>query len=283
MRLSHRTQETIKLIFAYLFLIIMLIFVLFPVYWTFVSSLNPGTSLFSGEMSLLLRKDSTLNHYRTLFQDTNFGIWYKNTLKVAIATSALTIVLVFLTAYPFSRLKFHGRKYGLVAMLVLQMFPGIMNMVALYILLNLLGLLDTHLGLVVIYAGGSIPFNTWLMKGYMDSLPKSLEEAARIDGASNWQIMWRITFPLTLPMISVLAIFSFTGAFADYLFARLVITTPTKWTLALGLFDFVAGKYGQRYTQFAAGSLLAALPITVLYLSLQNLLIGGLTKGGVKG
>jgi len=163
------------------------------------------------------------------------------------------------------------------------MFPGIMNMVAIYVLLNLLGLLDTHLGLIIIYAGGGIPYNSWLMKGYMDGIPRSLEEAAIIDGASNWKIMWRIIFPLILPMVSVIAIFSFVSPFGDFLFARLVLTTPTNWTLSLGLYDFISGRFGQRYTQFAAGALLAALPITILYLSLQSLLISGLAKGSVKG
>src|SRR5690606_12515906 len=121
------------------------------------------------------------------------------------------------------------------------------------------------------------------MKGYMDGISRSLEEAAIIDGANNWTIMWRIIFPLILPMVSVIAIFSFVAPFGDFLFARLVLTTPTNWTLAVGLHDFVLGRFGQRYTLFAAGSLLAALPITILYLSLQGLLIEGLTGGSVKG
>ncbi len=282
MKSSHSLREGIKLLFTYFFILIMLIIVLFPVVWTFVSSLNPGQSLYSSELSLI-PKDITWNHYKKLFKETDFGIWYKNTIKVAFASSAVTVILVTLTAYAFSRQRFAGRKQSLVAMLVLQMFPGIMNMVAIYVLLNLIGLLDTHLGLVLVYAGGAIPYNTWLMKGYMDGIPKSLEEAALIDGAGNWTTMWKIILPLTLPMTSVIAIFSFVAPFGDFLFARLVLTTPTKWTLAVGLNDFISGKFDKNYTQFAAGSLLAALPVTILYLSMQNLLIGGLTKGSVKG
>ncbi len=282
MKVSKHLHEGIKLFFAYLFILIMVVIVLFPVFWTFISSLNPGDSLFSSELRLI-PQNITWKHYRRLFQETNYGIWYRNTLKVAFASSAATVVLVSLTAYAFSRLRFPGRKQGLVGMLVLQMFPGIMNMVAIYVLLNLVGLLDTHLGLVLIYAGGAIPYNTWLMKGYMDGISRSLEEAALIDGAGNWIIMLKIILPLTLPMISVIAIFSFVAPFGDFLFARLVLTTPTNWTLAVGLRDFISGKFAKHYTQFAAGSLLAALPITILYLSLQNLLIGGLTRGSVKG
>ena len=282
MTISHRARQRISLGISYLIIFIMILYVLFPVVWTFVSSLNQGDSLYSSDMSFI-PKDPTWRHYRRLFTETNFGLWYKNTLKVAVTTSVTTVILVTFTAYAFSRLQFYGRKTGLIAMLVLRMFPGIMNMVAMYVLLNLFGLLDTHLGLIIVYAGGAIPYNTWLMKGYMDGISRSLEEAAIIDGASKWTIMWRIIFPLILPMVSVIAIFSFVSPFGDFLFARLVLTTPTNWTLSVGLHDFVSARFGQRYTQFAAGSLLAALPITVLYLSLQGLLIGGLTRGSVKG
>lgn len=282
MTINQRTRERIGLGVSYLIIFIMILFVLFPVIWTFVSSLNPGDNLYTSEMSFI-PKNPSWRHYNKLFKETNFTLWYRNTLKVAVATSVLTVILVTFTAYAFSRLEFYGRKVGLIVMLGLQMFPGIMNMVAMYVLLNLFGLLDTHLGLIIIYAGGSIPYNTWLMKGYMDGITKSLEEAAIIDGASKWAIMWRIIFPLILPMVSVIAIFSFVSPFGDFLFARLVLTTPTNWTLAVGLHDFINARFGQRYTQFAAGSLLAALPITILYLSLQGLLIGGLTKGSVKG
>lgn len=282
MTISYRRKENIKLALAYLVIVIMLIYVLFPVVWTFISSLNPGDSLYSSQLTFFPKK-ITWRHYKRLFTETNFGNWYWNTLKVAVATSVITVILVTFTAYAFSRLQFYGRRFGLIAMLGLQMFPGIMNMVAIYVLLNLFGLLDTHLGLIVIYAGGAIPYNTWLMKGYMDGISRSLEEAAIIDGANNWTIMWWIIFPLILPMVSVIAIFSFVAPFGDFLFARLVLTTPTNWTLAVGLHDFVLGRFGQRYTLFAAGSLLAALPITILYLSLQGLLIEGLTGGSVKG
>ena len=264
MTISHRARQRISLGISNLIIFIMILYVLFPVVWTFVSSLNQGDSLYSSEMSFI-PKDPTWRHYRRLFTETNFGLWYKNTLKVAVATSVTTVILVTFTAYAFSRLQFYGRKTGLIAMLVL------------------FGLLDTHLGLIIVYAGGAIPYNTWLMKGYMDGISRSLEEAAIIDGASKWTIMWRIIFPLILPMVSVIAIFSFVSPFGDFLFARLVLTTPTNWTLSVGLHDFVSARFGQRYTQFAAGSLLAALPITVLYLSLQGLLIGGLTRGSVKG
>lgn len=277
----QRFRSNIYLGLSYLFLLFMIIIVFIPVLWIFSSSLNPGTNMFSSSMSLI-PKNYTFEHYKNLFTETRFLTWYRNSIKVGLGSSALTVFLVTLTSYAFSRLKFFGRKHGLVVMLILQMFPATMNMVAIYLLLNLVGLLDTHLGLVLIYAGGSIPYNTWLMKGYMDTIPKSLEEAALIDGASRWTILWKIIIPLCLPIISVLAIFSFVGPFTDFLMARIVITTPSKYTLAVGLHDFIAGQFSKHFTQFAAGAILSALPITILYLSLQGLLITGLTKGSTK-
>lgn len=277
----QRFRSNIYLGLSYLFLLFMIIIVFIPVLWIFSSSLNPGTNMFSSSMSLI-PKNYTFEHYKNLFTETRFLTWYRNSIKVGLGSSALTVFLVTLTSYAFSRLKFFGRKHGLVVMLILQMFPATMNMVAIYLLLNLVGLLDTHLGLVLIYAGGSIPYNTWLMKGYMDTIPKSLEEAALIDGASRWTILWKIIIPLCLPIISVLAIFSFVGPFTDFLMARIVITTPSKYTLAVGLHDFIAGQFSKHFTQFAAGAILSALPITILYLSLQGLLITGLTKGSSK-
>ncbi|MFP4015822.1 MAG: sugar ABC transporter permease [Halanaerobiales bacterium] len=277
---SQRLRSNISLFFSYLFLSFMVIIVILPVFWIFTSSLNPGDSLFN---SSIWPENPTFIHYKELFTETKFPIWFKNSITVGLASSALTVALVTFTTYAFSRLEFFGRKYGLMVMLILQMFPAMMNMVAIYILLSLVGLLDTHIGLVLVYAGGAIPYNTWLMKGYMDTLPKSLEEAAIIDGASRAAIMWKIILPLSLPIISVIAIFSFMAPFTDFLLARLVLTTPTKWTLAVGLRNFINDQFGQHFTQFAAGALLSALPVTILYLSLQNLLIGGLTKGSTKG
>jgi len=277
---SKKTRSNIGLILSYLFLFLMIIIVVLPVFWIFTSSLNQGSSLYS---SSIIPDKPTFIHYKELFTETRFPTWYINSIKVGLASSLLSVVLVTLTTYAFSRLKFFGRKRGLMTMLILQMFPAAMNLVALYVLLNLVGLLDTHIGLILIYAGGGVPYNIWLMKGYMDTLPRSMEEAAIIDGASRWTILRKIIIPLSLPIISVIAIFSFMSPFTDFLLARLVLRSPTKWTLAVGLQDFIADQFGQHFTQFAAGALLAALPVTILYLSLQNLLIGGLTKGSTKG
>lgn len=277
---SKRLKNIFSLILSYIYLILMILIVVIPVFWIFTSSLNPGNNLFN---STFFPNNPTFIHYKELFTETRFGIWYWNSIKVGLGSSILSVFLITLTTYAFSRLRFIGRKNGLMIMLILQMFPAMMNLVAIYVLLNLVGLLDTHLGLILVYAGGSIPYNTWLMKGYMDTIPHSLEEAAIIDGASRWTILWRIVLPLSLPIISVIALFTFMGPFTDFLMAQIVLTSPTKWTLAVGLRNFINDQFGKHFTQFAAGSLLAALPVTVLYLSLQKLLIGGLTRGSNKG
>ncbi|NLM97093.1 MAG: sugar ABC transporter permease [Halanaerobiaceae bacterium] len=278
---SQRVRNYLSLAFSYLFLLLIIFIVFVPVLWIFSASLNPGSNLYSSSVSLLPR-NYTFDHYKELFTETRFASWYVNSIKVGTGSSLLSIFLVTLTSYAFSRLRFTGRKYGLMVMLILQMFPATMNMVAIYLLLNLAGLLDSHLGLILIYAGGSIPYNTWLMKGYLDTIPRSMEEAAIIDGASQWTILWKIILPLCVPIISVLAIFSFVGPFTDFLMARIVLTTPSKYTLAVGLRDFIADQFSKNFTMFAAGAILAALPITVLYLALQGMLISGLTKGSAK-
>jgi len=168
-----KRKWSIGLLLTYAFLLFMVAVTLYPILWVIGSSLNPGTSLFS---STLIPKNATLDHYVWLFTspDSQYLVWYKNTLKISLINAAVSVILTTGTAYAFSRYRFFGRKYGLVAFLVLQMFPQAMSMVALYILLNEIGLLDTHLGLILVYAGAQIPFNTWLVKGYFDTIPRGV-------------------------------------------------------------------------------------------------------------
>jgi arabinogalactan oligomer/maltooligosaccharide transport system permease protein len=170
-----------------------------------------------------------------------------------------------------------------MAFLGLQMFPSMITMVALYLLLNLLGLLDTHWGLLLVYAGAQIPFNTWLVKGYFDTIPRSLDEAARIDGAGHWTIFWKVILPLARPIVAVVFLFNFMHPMTDFLLPQIVLTNPNNQTLAVGLFNFINDNFKTRYTLFTAGSVLIALPITVTYLALQRYFISGLTAGANKG
>lgn len=281
---SQKLASNLWLVFCYLIILLAMVIVLVPVLYIFFASFNQGSSLYS---STLIPKNFTLENYRLLFNNpnrsVNFGLWTMNTLKVAGAASLLSVLLTTFTAYGFSRFRFWGRRYGLILFLVVQMFPGAMGMVAIYVLLNLMGLLNTHLGLILIYAGGAVPFSTWMAKGYIDSIPRSLDEAALIDGASRWQIYWRILLPLSLPILSVIALLNFIGPFNDFLLARIILTSPEKRTLAVGLHSFISGRFDQNWTQFAAGSMLTAIPIMILFLSLQKYFISGLTKGATKG
>ncbi len=267
---------------SYLVLIIMSIFVLFPVTWIIASSFRVGSSLFSTH---IIPRRVTMGNYHNLLNNPRnpFLLWTLNTIKISIITTLLVLLVVTLGAYVLSRFRFTGRRTLLMVLLVIQMFPGTLSMVAIYALLNTVNLLDTHLGLILVYAGSGIPFATWLVKGYMDSIPISLDEAAFLDGATHLQIFSRIIFPLCAPTLAVIGLLNFIGPFSEYLLARLVLLTPDKTTLAVGLHQFISNQYSQNWTQFAAGAVLTAIPITVLFLFLQRHFIHGLTAGATKG
>ncbi|MGE0910815.1 sugar ABC transporter permease [Bacillus atrophaeus] len=264
----------------YMILAITAILILYPVYWIIIGSLNPGDSLFSTK---LLPDSLTLDHFKYLFKETNYLIWYKNTFKIAFFNMIISTFLIVTAAYAFSRFRFPGRKQGLMAMLILQMFPSFMGMIAIYILLLQIGLLDNHWGLILVYAGGSIPFGTWLVKSYFDGLPRSLEEAAKIDGASNITIFFNIMLPLSRPILVFIAVNNFIGPWMDFIFARLVLRSSENKTLAIGLFEFVTGRGNTEFTTFAAGAVLIAIPITVLFITFQKSIVEGLKAGANKG
>lgn len=273
-------KNKISTVIIYTILIITTIFVLYPVVWVITGSLNPGDSLFS---TSLFPESLSLRHYTYLFQETDYLLWYKNTLKIAFWNMILSTFLVVTAAYAFSRFRFPGRKQGLMTMLVLQMFPGFMGMIAIYILLLQMNLLDNHWGLILVYAGGSIPFGAWLVKGYFDGLPRSLEEAAKIDGASHVTIFYKIMMPLSKPILVFIAVTNFIGPWMDFIFARLVLRSGEKKTLAIGLFEMVTGRGNSEFTTFAAGAVLVAVPITILFFIFQDQLVDGLKAGANKG
>jgi arabinogalactan oligomer/maltooligosaccharide transport system permease protein len=265
--------------FTYAVLGFMVIVVLYPITWVVAGSFNPAYGL-SG--ARLIPHEATLNHYIYLFTETQYLTWYKNTLIIAVSNAILSVAITTMMAYSFSRFRFLGRKTSMMTLLVIQMFPGAMGMIAIFVLLTKLNLLNTHLGLILVYAAGQIPFNTWLMKGYFDTIPKSIEEAAKIDGASHLTIFFRIMLPLALPIISVVALFNFFGPMFDYILPRIILRSPDKFTLAVGLYAYVTAQFANNFTRFAAGAVLVALPIAIAYLAMQRLLISGLTQGATK-
>ena len=280
--MTRNTKSRIEVTLIYLFIAFMFVVIAYPLIWTVGLSLNPGTSLYSAS---IIPENWSLTHYKWLFFDpeSDYLLWYKNSIIVAVANSFFSVFLTALVAYAFSRYRFVGRKYGLYAFLLLQMFPSLMSMVALYILLNLIGLLDSLVGLTLIYIGGQIPFNAWLVKGYFDTIPRELDEAARMDGAGHLGVFFKIMLPLAKPILAVVALFNFMAPFTDFLLPRIILRSPENFTLALGLFNFINDQFANNFTRFAAGSILIALPIALVFLFLQRYLISGLTAGGTKG
>ncbi|EGQ1779151.1 sugar ABC transporter permease [Staphylococcus pseudintermedius] len=278
----NQKKKVWKAIGIYGFIAFMFVVILYPLLWTFGISLNPGTTLYGAKM---IPDNATFANYIYLLTDENsqYLTWYKNTLLVASANALFSVIFVTLTSYAFSRYRFVGRKYGLITFLILQMFPVLMAMVAIYILLNTIGLLDSLLGLTLVYIGGSIPMNAFLVKGYFDTIPKELDESAKIDGASHMRIFFQIMLPLAKPILAVVALFNFMGPFMDFILPKLLLRSPEKYTLAVGLFNFINHQYANNFTVFAAGAIMIALPISIVFLFLQKYLVSGLTAGATKG
>ncbi|MCR8659442.1 sugar ABC transporter permease [Paenibacillus endoradicis] len=265
---------------SYTLLILMSVISLFPAFWIVMSSLKTGNSLFS---DTLIPREMTLEHYRNLFSNTSYPLWFMNTLKVAIFSTLLGTLLLLISAYTISRYRFKGRKTALTTMLVLQMFPGFMAMIAIYVLLNTMGLLNSHGALVLVYSSGAIITNMFVAKGFFDTIPKSIEDAARIDGASHIKMFVSIMIPLSKPMLTYASLMIFNGCFVDFIFADLILRTEEQRTLAVGLFRMVNQRNSTEFTLFAAGAVLVALPVTLLFIFLQRFLVEGLTSGASKG
>lgn len=281
------TKDKVKLFFMHLGLIAAFLVILFPAYWVLAASFKKGSSLFSQE---LFPSEWTTENYHKLFTETKFWLWMKNTLIICSCATLLALVVTVTAGYAFSRMKFMGRKWGLMTMIIIQMFPAAMAMVAIYKLLLYLGKmtggavgLNTLSGLILVYAGGGIPFNAWIIKGYLDGLPKELEESAYMDGATKTQAFVKIILPLMMPILAVVTIFNFIAPYADFLFPSIVMTGEDKFTLAVGMRSFISGSFATNWTQFAAASIIGALPILVVFFAFQRFLVEGLTRGALKG
>ncbi len=264
---------------VYALLVIMAVIVLAPIVWIVGASFNPRSSLLS---ATAFPEHPTISHYIKLIKETQFVNWYLNTLKIAVINMIISVIMTSMTAYVFSRFRFKGKKFGLLSILVLQMFPSFMGMMATYNILWQLNLLNTHFGLILTYAAGQIPYNTWLVKGYLGNIPRSLDEAARLDGASNLRVFCQIVLPLSSPILIFVALSQFIAPWMDFIFPRMILSSPEKKTLAIGLYDMINSNTNNNFTTFAAGAVLVAVPITVLYVCLQKYLIQGITAGANK-
>ena len=258
---------------------IAIVVILFPALWIVMSSFSAGDSFF---LSSLFPDKFSTEHYVELFQETDFLLWVWNSVKLCFAVAIIQLTLTALAAYSFSRMRFTGRKYGLMSLLVLQVFPNSMAISGYYILLYQFGLVDNMIALIQVLAGGSA-FQIWLLKSYMDGIPKELDEAAMVDGAGHFTVFRKIILPLAAPQLAVIFLFSFIATYSEYVISSVFLQTPGNMTLALGLQSFISDQFAAHWTLFSAAAVLSSLPIMIVFMALQRYIQNGLVAGGVKG
>lgn len=268
--------------------VIVTIFAVFPLLYVLSAALN-STGTLVGSNALFSKID--FGNFTALFDMPSrpFAQWFLNTMVVGGVTSAATVFLGAMAAYAFSRMRFTGRRVGLLSLLLLQMFPQLLAVVAIFLLLSgisevipALGL-GSQMGLIMVYLGGALGVNTYLMYGFFNTVPQSLDEAAKIDGASHSQIFFGIIMRLVTPILAVVGLLSFIGISGEFVIASVVLTDPDSQTLAVGLYSFVAQQRSENWGVFAAGAVISAIPVMALFLFLQRYIVSGLTQGSVKG
>jgi arabinogalactan oligomer / maltooligosaccharide transport system permease protein len=269
----------------YLVVVLALAFALFPGVWVMSAAFSPSGSI-AGQQ--LIPDPISTTNFETLFA-TRFWRWFANSMIVAGVTAVGSVFLTAMSAYVYSRLRFTGRRVSLMALLLLQMLPQFLAIIAIYLLMISIGRyfpalgLNTLVGLIMIYLGGALGLNTWLMKGFFDTIPKELDESAKVDGASHVQVFFTMILPLSAPILSVIALLSFIVSINDFMVQSVLLTHEDNFTLAVGLFRFIAEDYGARWGPFAAGALIAGAPIILLFMYLQRHITSGLIQGAVKG
>ena len=268
---------------SYVVLAIWTIIILWPLSQMFISSFN-GTQ--TKHITMGSRFEFSLKHFEYLFYD-QISAWVKNTLFIAIATALLTLLIVSFTGYAYSRYRFSGRRMSLLAIMLIQTIPTFAGITAFYTMHSIISgfapFFTRQALLILIYAGGGIASNTFILKGYIDSVSTELDDAARIDGCSHMQVYRLIIMPIARPMLAIIALWSFIGPFMDYMMAAILLTSNEALTLAPGLFTLINDTRTMNQPAFAAGGLLTAIPIIILFIALQNQLVSGLAQGSVKG
>jgi arabinogalactan oligomer/maltooligosaccharide transport system permease protein len=271
---------------------------LFPVAYIVSAAFNGNNSLTG---SSLIPRQVTFDNFRSLFQgqknvtghatfqNAHYLSWFANSMIVAGATALCTVLLSALAAYAFSRFRFKGRRLGMLSLLLIQMFPQLLAIVAIYLIVFRVGDifhfmgLNTLIALIVVYLGGAMGVNTWLMKGFFDTIPAELDESARVDGATPAQVFWGVVLPLAAPVLAVITLISFITTLNEFAIASVILQTQTKFTLPVGLFQYINQAYSEHWGPFAAGVLIAAIPAALLFAFLQRYIVEGLTSGAVKG
>lgn len=267
---------------------ICVLFAIFPLYLVILSAFSTSPGL---QSTSLIPRSFVWDNFAILFTDPTvpYMRWMLNSAIIAGSVSLASVAIGAASAFGFSRLRFKGKRTGLQALLLIQMFPSVLALSAIYVIMERVHVfapewgLGTAGGLVLVYLGGSMGVNIWLMKGFVDSIPLELDEAAKVDGASAMQTYWQIFLPLARPILAIVTLLSFIGLFNEYVMARLFLPDVNSRTVAVGLQFFIGGQYSAYWGPFAAGSLLASVPIIIVFMSLQRYIIGGLTAGSVKG
>ncbi len=261
-------------------------FAVFPVLFVISAALNPVGTLSSSQ---LWPTGASFDNALDLFRNTPFTTWYGNSLFFALSNAAATVLLSALAAYAFSRMRFKGRRVGLIGLLVIQMFPQFLAIVAIYLMFSNLGEIypvigfDTRWGLLLVYLGGALSINTWLMKGFFDTVPKELDESAQMDGATHAQVFFRIMLPLVTPVLAIVALLVFINTINEFLLASVFLRDTDAQTLGLGLHQLVDSQRNANFGMFAVGALMLSLPTLTVFWFLQRYISEGLTSGAVKG
>ncbi|MBQ9915981.1 MAG: sugar ABC transporter permease [Microbacterium sp.] len=267
--------------------IAMLIFSAFPLLYVLSAALNPGGTLLTANG---LFQTVSVDSFVRLFSlpQQPFAAWFVNSLVIGLVTAAGTVFLGALAAYSFSRMRFAGRRFGLLSLLLVQMFPQLLAFVAIFLLMTTIADvfpaigLNSQIGLIMVYLGGALGVNTYLMYGFFNTVPASIDEAAKIDGAGHARIFFTIILRLVAPILAVVGLLSFIGTMNDFVLASVILVDPDKQTLAVGLYQFVSQETATNWSVFAAGAVLAAILPMALFLALQKYIVGGLTAGSVK-
>jgi arabinogalactan oligomer/maltooligosaccharide transport system permease protein len=267
--------------------IVMLVFSAFPLLYVLSAALNPGGTLLTANG---LFRTFSFDSFARLFGNPSqpFSAWFVNSIVIGLSTAAGTVLLGALAAYTFSRMRFTGRRFGILSLLLVQMFPQLLAFVAIFLLMSTIADifpaigLNTQIGLIMVYLGGALGVNTYLMYGFFNTMPASIDEAAKIDGAGHARIFFTIILRLVAPILAVVGLLSFIATMNDFVIASVVLVDPDKQTLAVGLYQFVSLETATNWSVFAAGAVLAAILPMVLFLALQRYIVGGLTAGSVK-
>jgi ABC-type maltose transport system permease subunit len=292
--LTFKQRRQLQNLVRYAILTVLLVFALFPVLWIVSASLNPLQSMASQRLIPNVSDPALLlKNYTDLLGNPDrypFFRWLLNSTLVASVTAIGIVSITAPAAYAFSRFNFKGRRNLLLFMLLVQVFPNLLAMVSIFLMLQQLGVylpfigFNTHGGLVLVYIGGAMGTNIWLMKGFFDSIPRELDEAALVDGATILQTYLRIILPAARPILIVIGVLSFVGIFNEFVLARVLLRDKETWTLMVGLYvNFVSSNFANQWGLFAAGAVIGMLPTLIVYLILQDQIASGTTAGAVKG